>query len=89
MDHQHEVSKLLGNLQAGIKTVRNRIAPPQAASETVRIQIASPQAGIEAVRYRIASPTTNSISATNSIARTTRITNKNVSNQLRYHYDYF
>ena len=84
MDHQQEVSKLLDNLQAGIETVRNRIASPQAGAETVRNRIASPQAGIEVVRNRIASPTTNSISAT-----TTRITDENVNNQLRYHHDYF
>ena len=75
MDHQHEVSKLPDNRQAGIETVRNRIA--------------SPQAGIEAVRNRIASPTTNSISATNSISTTTKITDENVNNQLRYHHGYF
>ena len=34
MDHQHEVSKLLGSLQAGIEIVRNRIASPQAGAET-------------------------------------------------------
>ena len=60
MDHQHKVAKLLDNLQAGIETVRNRIASPQAGAETVRNRIASPQAGIEAVRNRIASPITNS-----------------------------
>ena len=75
MDHQHEVSKLLDNLQVDIETVRNRIASPQAGSETVR--------------NRIASPTTNSILATNSISTTTRITEENVNNQLRYHHDYF
>ena len=75
MDHQHEVPKLLDNLQAGIETVRN--------------QIASPQAGIEAVRNQIASPTTNSISGANNISTTNRITDENVNNQLRYHHDYF
>ena len=75
MDHQHEVSKLLDNLQAGIETARNRIASPQAWTETVR--------------NRIASLTTNSILATNSISATTRITDENVNNQLRYHHDYF
>ena len=75
MDHQHKVSKLLDNLQAGIETVRNRILKPQE--------------GIEAVRNRIASPTTNSIPATNSISTTTRITDENVNNHLRYHHNYF
>ena len=56
MDHQHEVSKLMGNLQAGIETVRNRIASPQIGAETVTNRIASSQAGIEAVRSRIALP---------------------------------
>ena len=41
MDHQHEVPKLLDNLQAGIETVRNQIASPQAGIEAVRNQIAS------------------------------------------------
>ena len=50
MNHQHEESKLLDNLQAGIETVRNRIASPQAGAETVRNRIASPQAGIETVK---------------------------------------
>ena len=47
MDHQQKVAKLLDNLQAGIETVRNRIASPQGGAETVRNRIASPQAGIE------------------------------------------
>ena len=73
MDHQHKVAKLLDNLQAGIETVRNRIA--------------SPQAGAETVRNRITSPTTNSISATNSVSTATRIADENVNNQLRHHHD--
>ena len=59
MDHQHKVSKLLDNLQAGIETMRNRIASPEEGAETVTNRIALPQASIEAVRHRIASPKTN------------------------------
>ena len=83
------MSKLLDNLQAGIETVRNRIASPQAGGETMRNRIASSQAGTEAVRNWIVSPTTNSVSATDSISTTTRITEENANNQLKYYHNYF